>query len=50
MMVIAWVAVVFGINSTSNAEVIVRGEAKVQVTALQVLLIPNTTATHAITD
>ncbi len=28
MMAIAWVAVVFGINSTSNAEVIVRGEAE----------------------
>ncbi len=29
--VIAWVAVVFGINSTSNAEVITWGEAKYNV-------------------
>ena len=48
--VIAWFAVVFGINSTSNAEMIVRGKAGyIQFTALRVLLIPNTTTNHAIT-
>ena len=52
--VIAWVAVVFGINCASNAGrklVIVRGAAEHYycfLTALREQLIPNTTATRAI--
>ena len=54
--VIVWLAVVFGINSASNAGkkiVIVRGAAEHYynfIPALRALLIPNTTANHTVTD
>ena len=54
--VIAWVAVVFGINCASNVGrklVIVRGEAEHYYCFLPTLreqLIPNTMANHAITN
>ena len=47
--VIAWFAVVFGINSTSKCRNNCTRRSRVQFTALRVLLIPNTTANHAIT-
>ena len=47
--ILAWFAVVFGINSMGNAESNCTRRSQVQFTALRVLLIPNTTANHAIT-
>ena len=46
--VIAWFGVVLGINSMSNAKIIVRGTAEYNLLQ-RVLLIPNTTPNHAIT-
>jgi len=54
--VIAWFSVIFGINSTSNASR--KGENSTRrsrvlfpfLLALRVLLIPNTTENHAITN
>ena len=55
--VIVWLAVVFEINSASNAGgkiVIVRGAAEhyysIFLPALRELLIPNTTANHTVTN
>jgi len=47
--VIAWFAVVFGINSTSKAGTNCTRHSRVQFPALRVLLIQDTTANHAIT-
>ena len=51
--VIVWLAVVFGINSVSNAGrkiVIVRGAAKNYYNFLTCVVSTNTTANHTVTD